>query len=359
MVAWKNGKNVVVLGAGATRAASFVNPSGDRACLPPLNADFFTQLQRVAAPNRQEDVDAVLKDVVESFGANFNLSLEEYFTHIEALLRGGELFLAPGNTKYSATKLRERRAHLLDALSAVLEESVDVTRKSSPAVKSPCTHHRALVEALGPADTIISFNYDCLIDHALRTSARARWSARYGYGLPKPSRLDDSGVEVWSGGPTSIKQNDTIRLLKLHGSLNWREWPSDPDALIRLREKIYKQNGQKAYEIIPPEFLKAVEREPFQTLWKRAASALKSAETIAMVGFSFPPTDQLVEAMFRMALEENRKLKRLVIVNPSKIDRDRMRKVCTAVLSRPTTRVVQFDYFSEFSPHAARLLSQR
>ena len=356
MVAWKNGKNVVVLGAGATRGAEFVDPRGAKACLPPLNADFFTQLQRVQALNRQSDVDAVMRDVIDSFGPNFSLSLEEYFTHIEALLRGGQLFLTADNTKYSPAKLRERRAHLLDALSAVLEESVDVTRKASPAVESPCSYHRALVDALGPSDTIVSFNYDCLVDHSLRTSVLPIWSARYGYCVPKPSRMDDQSVKVWSGA-ASVKQNDTIRLLKLHGSLNWRQWPDADDEAIRLRERIYKQNGQKTYEIIPPEFLKAIEREPFQTLWKRAASALKSAETIAMVGFSFPPTDQLVEAMFRMALEENKRLKRLIIVNPSKHDRDRMRRVCTSVLNRSSTRVVQFDYFSEFAPHAARLLA--
>jgi len=46
MPQWSPGKRVVVLGAGATRGAQFVvrPPQGAAAlgCLPPLNADFFT-----------------------------------------------------------------------------------------------------------------------------------------------------------------------------------------------------------------------------------------------------------------------------------------------------------------------------
>jgi hypothetical protein len=37
---------VFVLGAGATRGASFVG-LGQDPCLPPLDADFFVQLQRI------------------------------------------------------------------------------------------------------------------------------------------------------------------------------------------------------------------------------------------------------------------------------------------------------------------------
>src|SRR5206468_3056679 len=51
MARWSPGRRVVVLGAGATRGAEFVVAPNDKAallrCLPPLNADFFTQLQRI------------------------------------------------------------------------------------------------------------------------------------------------------------------------------------------------------------------------------------------------------------------------------------------------------------------------
>lgn len=356
MVAWANGKAVVVLGAGATRGAEFVDSPDGQACVPPLNADFFTQLQRVQADNLQADVDAVMRDVIESFGANFNLTLEEYFTHIEALLKGGAL-LTSSSKKYSPARLKQKRRHLLDGLSAVLEESADVSRQSSLAVVRRCSYHDSLVAALDPPDTIVSFNYDCVIDHALRSSDRAVWSAKYGYGFPKPGRIDNSTAEAWSSADAPTGQNETIRLLKLHGSLNWQALPPDDDKPIKFRQRLYKRNGSKSYEIIPPEFLKEIQRQPFETIWAKAASALRSAEVVALVGFSFPPTDQLVEALFRMALEDNRSLRRLVIVNPSQEHRRRIRSVCSELLQRRKTRVVQFDTIRDFAPHAQRLLN--
>lgn len=73
---------VVVLGAGATRGGSFVDPA-KKPCLPPLDSDFFTQLQRVRNPKHKELIDAVLTDAHELFGVNFKLTLETMFTTIE------------------------------------------------------------------------------------------------------------------------------------------------------------------------------------------------------------------------------------------------------------------------------------
>lgn len=355
MVAWANGETVVVLGAGATRGAEFVKAADSRACIPPLNADFFTQLQRVQSENLQADVDAVMEDVVESFGANFRLTLEDYFTHIEALLRGQSL-LVSSSQKYSPKRLRSKRRNLLYGLSAVLEESADVTRQASIAVRHRCAYHDAIVSALSPPDCIISFNYDCVIDHALRSSTRSVWNAKYGYGFPKPARIDAGTASVWSGQTPPNGSNSTLRLLKLHGSLNWKTLPDNENGPIQFRQRLYKQNGSKVYEIIPPEFVKAIEREPFSTLWMRAASALRTARVLAFVGFSFPPTDQLVEALFRMALEDNKTLKRLIIVNPTAEHRRRVRSICSVSLNRQKARVVQFDTIADFAPYAEHLL---
>jgi|SRR5690242_7939665 hypothetical protein len=59
-----------ILGAGATRGASFVKPNVNP-CLPPLDADFYAQLQRIGHPKHQDIVAAVIRDTVELFGVNF------------------------------------------------------------------------------------------------------------------------------------------------------------------------------------------------------------------------------------------------------------------------------------------------
>ena len=56
-----------------------------------------------------------------------------------------------------------------------------MTRLKSSAQRFPCAYHASLVGAVAPRDTIISFNYDCVIDHALRKGGEGKWSAQYGY----------------------------------------------------------------------------------------------------------------------------------------------------------------------------------
>jgi SIR2-like domain len=210
--------------------------------------------------------------------------------------------------------------------SPSLEESADVAKKASPARREPCEYHRSLVDALQPKDTIISFNYDCVIDHALRTSGASKWSARHGYGFPHPSKVD--GAPAWDPPTPATAQSRSINLLKLHGSLNWFPFPDDETGTISLRERPYKQKGQKRYEIVPPEYVKTVgERPIFATLWSRAEVALRKAKTMAFVGFSFTPTDLHVEALFRLAVAKS-SLQHVLIVE--RASSRRLRFACSS-----------------------------
>ena len=64
-----------VLGAGATRGASFVDPVKNP-CLPPLDADFYAQLQRIRNPKHKPTVQQVIQDTVDLFGVNFRVSMD-------------------------------------------------------------------------------------------------------------------------------------------------------------------------------------------------------------------------------------------------------------------------------------------
>jgi hypothetical protein len=293
--------------------------------------------------------------VLELYGSDFQLTLDEYFTQLEAMITALEAG-SSSTAAFKVSQLQTKRTNLLDALSATLEESADVAKTTSVGHKKPCGYHRSIVEALSPKDTIISFNYDCVIDHALRTTGIAKWSARHGYGFFKPSRV--VGYQPWNAEKAPDAQNRSINLLKLHGSLNWFPFPEDQaSGEIKLRERPYKQNGQKRYEIIPPEYVKTVASRPiFRELWSRAELALRKASVLAFVGFSFTPTDLDVEALFRLALV-NSPLKRVVIVNPDTAHRKRIRKILAPALGARKARVVQFDRFSDAARHLGELLS--
>ena len=346
MAPFSPGRRVIVLGAGATRGAT---TSSGRDVEPPLNADFFTQVQRITSPKHLESVRQVITDVVDLFGPNFSLTMEEYFTQLESFKTMGAL--APkADRALSSEEIQSKRDRLMAVLAAVLEESTDVSKKGSTA----CEHHEALIQELEPGDTIISFNYDCVVDHALRRTASGRWSARYGYSLPKPKRV--VGHEHWDAIQPPVGSNNTINLLKLHGSLNW-QLPSVEKALegeIRLKQRLYQQKGTPRFTIIPPEFVKNIQEDPnFKALWRNAERAIRNAEVIALVGFSFTPTDLHVDSLFRIAQAgSSTGLQTLVIANPSQSDRRRIRSVFSRSLERKCV-VRQYDNLEVLANHAA------
>jgi hypothetical protein len=161
-------KTLVVLGAGASRGASFVSdPTG---VLPPLDRDFFQQLSRLPSSDESR---RLLEFVRSEYGHELGLSMERFFSEADYTNRFHlELKIDRG------PKVR-RYAQALDdfyvALPALLER----------ATSEECDHHSLLAEVLHAQDCIVSFNYDCVMDRALRDHAGARWDPANGsYGFP-------------------------------------------------------------------------------------------------------------------------------------------------------------------------------
>jgi hypothetical protein len=332
------GKRLIVTGAGATVGAQF-DPTFQPPCRPPLNATFFTELQRITASKYANLISEVIDDAIGLFGSNFDLTLEDYFTQLEFLAEAVKL--APqGGGAFSATDISKARDRLLHALSAVLEESTDAAIRRS----GGCELHGDLVTCLQPKDTLISFNYDCVLDHALRTHGSKKWSARYGYSLPRPTRI--VGAENWEP-PSPATSQDTVHLLKLHGSLNW-QLPDNLTDPVKLKQRLYMQRGVPVFTVIPPVWNKATaDNANFAALWQYAERAIRSAEHIAVIGFSFARTDLPVQSLFRVALAKKTNLKTLAIANPSADDRRHIRDVFARPLNTGTI-VRTYDDFKGF-----------
>jgi hypothetical protein len=338
---------LIVLGAGATRGASFAEGKNRPLCLPPLDGDFFTQLQRISEPKHQATVDQLIETAVELFGHNFQCTLETLFTTIEHQLR-----IASGLTgdKWGTSKaeLEKKRGQLLQAIAAVLEESLTTSPDGGTGHQQrDCSHHKQLVTSLTGDDAIVSFNYDCLIDHTLQKHGDAKWNTRYGYCLPlrkgKGSSLGGEGE--WN--PTvPCEKGKSIRVLKLHGSLNFYA-KSATRFILKSRPYTKNTNGQMHFEIIPPEWNKQFDKGVFKRIWMQAAREIRHATTIVVIGYSFPLTDLHTASLFRVAVNPE-KLRNLVLVNPDREARRRTMRVLARGMNAKT-RVMVFDYFKEFA----------
>jgi len=336
-----------VFGAGATRGCSFVDPA-TFACLPPLDRDFFTQLQRVANRKHNALVRAVMRDVVELFGFNFDVTMETVFTTLEHNIR---MLKTTGiHWDYNLQQLKEKRDRLEQAIAAVLEESLteNVAGASSLSPRE-CAYHAEFVAAVvQPRDVLITFNYDCLLDFALKRYGDYKWNARYGYGFNLGKSRDLlSGDDFWQ--PTApAPQPETIRLFKLHGSLHFQIATTSTPPGVTLKQRPYtKQSGTKLqFSIIPPEWMKQFDSPAFSRIWSQASNSIHQARHIVLVGYSLPPTDLHSTALFRTSVRRNH-LRSLVLVNPDRETRRRTRSVLQRGLTANTV-VLSFDSLPEF-----------
>ncbi len=185
------------------------------------------------------------------------------------------------------------------------------------------------------SDVIITFNYDVMLDHAMRqTSQRPHYCLR------------------------SEPKGGEFALLKLHGSVNWGRCPNDacqdvlteitpafsafsarlltpseePDFTtpgplkvpFSLVEAVLKKSvcgncrtpDQLKPFLIPPTWSKAVGKTPIVQVWKSAVKAIEEASQLVVIGYSLPPTDTFFQYLLTLGLKKNSALNRVVVVNP-------------------------------------------
>ncbi len=134
----------------------------------------------------------------------------------------------------------------------------------------------------------ISLNYDTVLEHALN-EAQILW--HYSHVHTRFSRDPHS-----------------IRILKPHGSLNWRFRGNEPPVEIEtdytltpIACRSYEENRFEEAMIIPPTQIKqaimVAETQPpelvqlFRAIWREAVDVLATASRVFVIGYSFPPTD--------------------------------------------------------------------
>ena len=210
------------------------------------------------------------------------------------------------------------------------------------------------MEKLKHRDTIISFNYDCVIDYALKDYGAGKWNAAVGYGVPVNTRGKKPakpwivrGTENWDS-PKPSKPESSVQLLKLHGSLHFNviEGGGKNKPTLNILPNPYSfSNAQSGkFSIIPPESVKDYGRGVFGKIWARAAQSVSKAQTIVLIGYSLPPSDLHSTALFRMCAN---KVTNLVVVNRDQSVRKRTRSIFQRALDADS-RIHSFDTFEEF-----------
>lgn len=313
-------KTLVVLGAGASRGASFVRDDRYEA-RPPLDSDFFSEMQRIKqASDVKEDVDGLLRFVRKEFGFNLTLSMEHFFSHVEAADRFHEEVKIDSGPKIRSYRQALQKFHR--SLPILFKRAIG---------NNNCEYHERLVSRLLPEDVILSFNYDCLIDAALYKHPKKLWNPAEGYGFTAQVNAKSSHAKM--GRIRSPKKS--ITLLKPHGSLNWDGVPAGQVSLTANPYNIKTAEGR----IIPPTWFKSVKEYPYEDVWKRTRREIRECRALIVIGYSIPPTDLFSRLLFRIDVNS---IEFLVIANPIFSDRQKFIDLIDGN-TKANLRVVEFD----------------
>lgn len=274
------GNTVLIAGAG------FSKPAGG-----PLLRELLTDEWLVKSRASRIAMDAIrnLLESSEAGPAGSRPSLEAVFTTIWDEQYTGRKLVVDGIAYPAGDLLRELRLHLGSICADVrLDFRSSAARLYEEYLRQLYQESRSL--------TIITFNYDTVVEQALD-----RVGLEYSYGPSKVVRFADKSRQR-----AVDKHGADVRILKLHGSVNWgicRECSEAPRGvdLINAVEGSYVpprnlscQFCDKQYllpSIVPPVLTKGTALQPFEVLWKSARTALFGAREIVVVGYSLPPAD--------------------------------------------------------------------
>lgn len=321
----------VILGAGASRGASFAAENVGGA-LPPLDADFFAQLERL--PRRSTSQKNLLTFLAREFGTDFR-SMESVFSQLVA---SDEISSLPQRRRGPHLQAYSRAAdQFLESLTELLQDTC---------ADRECRFHETLARRLRAGDTVISFNYDCLVDSSLANYATAygRWDALRGYGFPVTV-----GGQYWGSRVDLPHQANPIRLLKPHGSLNWQvSSAAGGPTTLSLRQNPYE--GSARGRIIPPIAQKEIAEESYRSVWAAARDALSEARALLVVGYSAADVDPVSQALIRLHTATSRPaLRSLIVADLSAEVRARFRVLCRSAIQPGHTTIHEFESFGELA----------
>jgi hypothetical protein len=225
---------------------------------------------------------------------------EQYLAYVDDGYRGGHI---PKRTRlakliedadrrvepYSGTpeNIRQRidtRNNVTSAFDRLVKRGLasEVSRfliQNQPSSEAWLPYRNWVVSLRVGFDTVISFNYDTVIE----TAAEA------------------AGVEdkFWFAVPNGRTPENKVPVLRLHGSVRWRLRPDPNDSSRRVVEPadvdLLRSPAEDIAIAAPGGSKSDFVGTHFQTLWSKAEKALSTADMLFVVGYGFPDTDPMAQ----------------------------------------------------------------
>lgn len=296
------GKNVYLLGAGASAASDFNLPTMQNLIFEGLfkkHEHLSKFVERYYPSSKCEEID-----------------VEELITFID---------LCDGNFSFFGDYPDPDLWHVKNELYIYLRDRLmsDPARQCCEKLKKLFEDHKS--EEC--PDSIITLNYDLIVDKTLASLSKRSQHGDLSAGSIMARSYHLINETVYMGGMPFSPRQDRAYYLKLHGSLDWyycsnsqcrfhqiffanrmEPWPQTSD------NSLCQLCGSRAVAVIvPPNINKSLQKFPkLSYLWNLACREIKIADTLVIIGLSFRDADYylkwLLKNACRTAINSNRRI---------------------------------------------------
>jgi hypothetical protein len=289
-----NHKRIYILGAGSSIGHS-------RGIFPSITKFFDMAKQlRLNSRGRFNKLENYVQNIMGKsiFDRRTKINIEDLFTHIEIEIE------RKSSWELSSWELLEIRQQLFEIIQDVLLILESKLHDST----SELNNFQGM---LSQSDTIITFNWDLLLDNILKRetyltdgnlkigTAPYDQYVNFILGLSALGEMTLAGSSIRK--PYNVWKGERGYYLKAHGSIDWfycsNEGCRGFHKVFPLSDPISFHYCSECHErldslLIPPILNKGYRRYPLiRRIWNLAAKELSSVNELIIWGYSLPPTD--------------------------------------------------------------------
>ncbi len=323
-------KICLIIGAGCTVADASNSSIKNR---PPLDNNFFS----IASTTNAQAVNRIKLYAEENYG--LNILAPEY----DSL----EKIMAKIYTDVFSPYLKDKASEVFRELIRLFNRRLADTTNKLSATRGRYLYRIIrdfLNTGVAPANiTIITFNQDIQIEKILNKLEQTEIYKAKGkiFDFPSCYSIDFSSITAPRQGKELFAKGDAkpggIKLLKLHGSLNWysihKSTNISAKAMFRANRSINvtrrhtidpqmrhtgsSRSQQTLPVIVPPVAHKsAILHDNIRPLWRQAEKTLKNADEIVIFGYSCPTMDFESSNLIQRAMRNNSKYENIWVIDP-------------------------------------------
>lgn len=258
--------------------------------------------------------------------SNFNVCLEDIFTTLDKAELNNEYY-----SRYTLEALKKIKNSLNNCIIYMLSYHIKLAKNNKLYVNIANYFVNKRLEGLNPKQdtfSIITLNWDTLLDTAIYSACEERNT------ILDPKIKPDYccyNYDLNSNVPsTQIKARGmyNIKIMKLHGSINWLYCPNCGRLFTDFNEHIslasitenmeqprscdFCKNDRATFLkpiLITPTFLKDINNLHLKSIWHNAYLDLCEATEVIFIGYSLPDADFELKYILKKALSPHAKIK--------------------------------------------------